>query len=79
MKKKIFLVGAFVALSMSVMFVACNQSTPTNGCICTITEAGQKQTIRVTFEDMVDYYNVTTCAELQAYLPPVYSPSCKAY
>lgn len=79
MKKKFFLVSALVAMAISAMFVACNQNTPTNGCICTYTEEGQKQTIRITFEEMVDYYNVTTCAELQAYLPPITSPSCKAY
>ena len=79
MKKKFFLIGALVAMSISAMFVACNQNTPTNGCVCTMTYEGQKMTERLTFEDMVDYYNVTTCSELQAYFPPIYSASCKAY
>ena len=78
MKKKL-LVSAMIVMAMSAMFVACNQNTPTNGCICTYTVDGQKQTERMTFEDMVDYYQASTCAELQSYLPPAYSPSCKAY
>ena len=94
MKKKIFLVSALVAMAMSTMFVACNQNTPSdpssedskpaNGCICTVTDKeGQKETIRVEFNDMVDYYQATTCSELTTvfkdYIAASSRVSCKGY
>lgn len=84
MKKKFFLVSALVVMSMSAMFVACEGSKPTNGCICTITDKdGEKETLRLTFEEMVDYYQATTCGELTTvikdYIPASGTVACKGY
>lgn len=84
MKKKFFLIGALVLMSMSAMFVACEGNKPENGCICTVTpKEGEKETMRMTFEDMVDYYGVTTCSELnselQDYIPASATVACKGY
>ena len=84
MKKKFFLIGALVAMSMSAMFVACEGSKPANGCICTVTDKdGEKETNRITFEDMVDHYGATTCSELNTklkdYIPASASVACKGY
>lgn len=85
MKKKIYLVASFVAIAMSAMFVACEgNSKPANGCICTITDKeNQKETLRLTFEDMVDQYQATTCGELTVvikdYIPASSTAVCKGY
>lgn len=93
MKKKFMLVSAMVIMAMSAMFVACNQNTPSestdetkpaNGCICTVTDKeGQKETVRVEFNDMVDYYQATTCSELATafkdYIAASSRVSCKGY
>ena len=97
MKKKFMLVSAMVIMAMSAMFVACNEkksntpsetteedSKPANGCICTVTDKeGQKETVRVEFNDMVDYYQATTCSELSTafkdYIAASSKVSCKGY
>lgn len=96
MKKKFMLVSAMVIMAMSAMFVACNEknqnnpsepaeeSKPENGCICTVTDKeGQKETYRVEFNDMVDYYQATTCSELSTaykdYIAASSKVSCKGY
>ena len=53
MKKKFFLVGALVAMSMSAMFVACSdQNEPTNGCKCVVKAYGVESNITVTLDEM---------------------------
>ena len=86
MKKKFFLVGALVVMSMSAMFVACNENTPANGCECTITEMGESRTERVTLAEMKENANVTTCSALVSETEKQIkamgvsaSVSCKAY
>ena len=64
MKKKFFLVGALVVMSMSAMFVACNQNTPTNGCKCTFKHNGETDSNTITLAEMKEYYNVTSCGAL---------------
>ena len=67
MKKKFFLIGALVVMSMSTMFVACNQNTPTNGCKCSYYEEGELTgTYRVTLAMMKEGYGITTCTALEA-------------
>lgn len=67
MKKKIFLVGALVAMSMSAMFVACSKddknapTTPTNGCTCTFRYDGETETDSLPFEEIKQIYDVSTC------------------
>ena len=87
MKKKFFLVGALVVMSMSAMFVACNGNNPTNGCECTATIMGESQTGRITLTEMKDNYGVTTCSALASTIENrgkddlgfSVSVSCKAY
>ena len=85
MKKKFFLIGALVAVSLSVMFVACNNNTPQNGCICTATskEDGEKETWKYTLDEMIDVENVSTCGELtravREGIDSGWSVSCKGY
>ena len=87
MKKKFFLVGALVAMSMSAMFVACNGNNPTNGCECTYSYQGESETARITLAEMKEYYGVTTCSalastiekELKAETGFSVSASCKGY
>ena len=62
MKKKFFLVGALVAMSMSAMFVACSgQNEPTNGCKCTFRFDGETKTDSFPFEEIKQIYDVSTC------------------
>ena len=64
MKKKIFLVSAFVAMAMSAMFVACSsKNEPSNGCTCTFTEGGKSYT-ESWDRGMMANYGATTCSEL---------------
>lgn len=84
MKKRFFLIGALVVMSMSAMFVACNQNPPTNGCICTATSRdGEKEIISYTLEDMIVYEEVSTCGELTRVIKEGiakgWSVSCKGY
>ena len=66
MKKKFFLIGALVAMSMSAMFVACKGgNNPTNGCKCTATyEDGETRTESITLAVMKEEFGITSCAEL---------------
>ena len=62
MKKKFFLIGTLVAMSMSVMFIACSsKNAPTNGCTCTFRYDGETETGSIPIEDIKNYYNVSTC------------------
>ena len=65
MKKKFFLGGALVAMSMSAMFVACSdQNEPTNGCKCVVKAYGVESNITVTLDEMKQVYDVSTCNAL---------------
>ena len=89
MKKKFFLVGALVAMSMSAMFVACSKddkNEPTNGCKCVVKANGVESNITVTLDEMKQYYDVSTCNALASkYQSPAsaagmnMSVSCTAY
>lgn len=86
MKKKFFLIGALVAMSMSAMFVACNGNNPTNGCKCTATYDGETRTESITLAEMKEEFGITSCAELatiqkqQAELQGISaSVTCSAY
>lgn len=86
MRKKFFLVGALVVMSMSAMFVACNGNNPTNGCICTATyENGETETESITLAKMKEEFGITSCAELTtlenqlAELKGISSVTCSAY
>lgn len=83
MKKKIFLVCALVAMSMSAMFVACSKknepaaptTTPTTvtGCNCTIIDAyGDMDKLYVDYSDMKNIYGVSTCSELTQAMKNLY-------
>ena len=73
MKKKFFLIGALVAMSMSAMFVACNgKNEPTNGCTCTIRESDGSQS-REYFSKMdMAEVGATTCGELASAVRGMY-------
>ena len=87
MKKKFFLIGALVAMSMSAMFVACSgKNEPTNGCKCVIKANGVESNTTVTLDEMKQYYGVSTCDALASkYQSPAsaagmnMSVSCTAY
>ncbi len=70
MKKKFFLVGALVAMSVSAMFVACSQknepaTTTITGCDCTIYDQdGDVYTQYIDYSHMKSYYGANTCSEL---------------
>lgn len=69
MKKQIFLVGALVAIAMSSMFVACadkNVPTPTSidGCSCSLTSEGEKETFSLTMSEIEEQYGVKSCEKL---------------
>lgn len=65
MKKKFFLIGALVAMSMSAMFVACNsKNEPINGCNCTRRSGSLEGHEKISFATMQEKYGVSTCAEL---------------
>ncbi len=74
MKKKFFLVGAFVAIAMSTMFVACEKSgSIENGCTCTMTMYGysDSETAFITGKEMKEAaeefaalgYKIITCSD----------------
>lgn len=70
MKKKFFLIGALVAMSMSAMFVACNNKSneQVEGCTCTVTDRdGYGNTFYLNFVEMAAY-GARTCNELAAAL-----------
>lgn len=78
MKKKFFLVGALVAMSMSTMFIACSkndQNTPSDGsdgCNCTIRESDGSQS-REYFSKMdMAEVGATTCGELSSAIRGMY-------
>ena len=68
MKKKFFLVGALVAMSMSAMFVACNNNAPANGCKCAITFKGEDMGTETIDLQQMKEWNVATCSEVAKYL-----------
>ena len=73
MKKKVFLIGALVALSMSAMFVACNNNAPVQGCTCTIKESGEPAvTDYFTLQEMAGY-GATTCSGFASALQGAYA------
>ncbi len=74
MKKKFFLIGALVAISMSAMFVACNNTNePTNGCYCTIRESdGTEDRQHFSKMDMADV-GATTCEALASSIRTQYT------
>ena len=79
-------------MTISAMFMGCKSKNdaedssgkPENGCKCTFTYDGEKETDKIDLDDMEDYYDVTTCSKLEkaimkmadGYLDKV---SCKAY
>ena len=58
MKKKIFLVGALVAIAMSAMFVSCNGDG--NGNLCTCTNGQETHYVNPASE------GASSCAELNS-------------
>lgn len=86
MKKKFFLVGALVAMSMSAMFVACSkdekQENELKGCTCEyyIPEMGATETSYFPLSEMKSQYGANTCAELtQAIVADSYGFSSSEY
>lgn len=86
MKKKFFLVGALVAMSMSAMFVACSkdekQENELKGCTCEyyIPEMGATDTSYFSLSEMKSQYGASTCAELtQAIVADSYGFSSSEY
>ena len=74
MKKKFFLIGALVAMSMSVMFVACSkndQNTASDGCDCTINDGYGPTREHFSKGDMAQM-GATSCAELTGVLRGMY-------
>lgn len=61
MKKKIFLVSAFVAMAMSAMFVACSSKNEPSGCTCDL----DGERIYVTPYEMKEM-GMTSCAQFGA-------------
>jgi len=82
MKKKFFLIGALVVMSMSAMFVACNGNSPSNGCSCTASYQGETETQSISLAEMKER-GWSTCADVTNYLRanaiPGVSVSCTAY
>ena len=62
MKKKIFLVGALVAIAMSAMFVSCNgdDQNQSNGNLCTCTNGEETHYVNPASE------GASSCAELNS-------------
>jgi len=86
MKKKFFLIGALVAMSMSAMFVACNENKPTNGCKCAITFKGEDMGTETIDLAQMNEWKVSTCSEVAKYLiektdigGPDTKADCKAF
>lgn len=87
MKKKFFLIGALVAMSMSAMFVACskndqNGADELKGCTCEyyIPEMGATDTSYFSLSEMKSQYGANTCAELtQAIVADSYGFSSSEY
>ena len=52
MKKRFFLVGALVTISMSVAFISCKKETIENGCTCTMSEMGESETVFIDGKEM---------------------------
>ena len=64
MKKKFFLIGALVTISMSAMFIACSsKNAPINGCNCAVRIDGVLVEPNTPFslEDMKYYGNFSSC------------------
>lgn len=73
MKKKFFLIGALVAMSMSAMFVACSsKNDPTNGCNCTIRESDGSQSSEYFSKMDMAEVGATTCAALASSIQTQY-------
>ena len=77
MKKKFFLVGALVTMSMGAMFVACNgknepSSSSNTGCNCMIRESDGSQSNEFFSKmDMADV-GATTCGEMASAIKGMY-------
>ena len=69
MKKKFFLIGALVAMSMSAMFVACEKKDNglEKGCNCTFYEEGETWTEYISPAEMMNY-GATSCSALASAL-----------
>ena len=68
MKKRFFLIGALVAMSMSAMFVSCkDKNEVSDGCNCTITESDASGNEHFSKSDM-EAMGASTCGELAAVL-----------
>jgi len=63
MKKKMVLVSTLVVIAMSAMFVACSSNTPQNGCKCTMSYKGEKETGKITIAEMKEE-GWTTCSQV---------------
>ena len=65
MKKKFFLIGALVAISLSVTFIACADA-PLIGCECSVRLADGQSTTPLMFtrQEMKDQYGVSSCVDL---------------
>ena len=73
MKKKFLLVGALVAIAMSVMFVSCkDKNEVSDGCNCTIRESDAAEIEHWSKSDM-ELQGVATCGELAAVLRTHYA------
>ena len=72
MKKKFFLIGALVAMSMSAMFVACEKDNGlSKGCTCTTYEGGETTTDYISPTEMMGY-GASTCSALASALQGAY-------
>lgn len=79
MKKKIFLVGTLVVMSMSAMFVACNSNEPSSGsggaiqgCTCTFQVPGWSSSTTQTYSaSQLNNVGVSSCSEWESYLSRV--------
>lgn len=83
MKKKFFLVGALVAISLSVTFIACADA-PLIGCECSVrlTDGQSTTPLMFTRQEMKDQYGVSSCVDLAKSLLGQYSGgtvNCTAY
>ena len=86
MKKKFFLVGALVAMSMSAMFVACskndqNGASDSTRCICTVVDSyGDSTTESFDLADANARWGVSSCSACTPFVKeqnPYASVSCR--
>ena len=88
MKKKFFLIGALVAMSMSAMFVACskddkNGASDSTRCICTVVEYdGNSTTESFSMSDAKARWGegISSCSAITPFVekqnPSAFSVSC---